>query len=170
MSVRLHWLGFAFAFAFACAVALVGCFHPAIEDGGFVCDSSQSQPCPSGFFCVAGFCRQSASGSGGGVADLSTGGGGGGGGAGGGGGGGQNDAMDMSHSHGGGDLSHSSPGDMASGGGSCAHSLCTTGVKLTNGCDPCVTQICAQDNYCCVTKWSSQCVQEVVSICNQTCP
>jgi hypothetical protein len=64
----------------------------------------------------------------------------------------------------------SAPGDLAMSGSSCVHSLCTTGVKLMSGCDACVTQICAQDNYCCVTKWSAQCVQEVTSICSRTCP
>ena len=52
----------------------------------------------------------------------------------------------------------------------CAHDICTNGVKLVDSCNACVTEICATDNYCCVTKWSSTCVNEVASICNQTCP
>jgi 3',5'-cyclic AMP phosphodiesterase CpdA len=44
-----------------------------------------------------------------------------------------------------------------------------TGAKLTKSCDPCVTKICAKDSYCCNTAWSSICVDEVSSICGQTC-
>jgi hypothetical protein len=52
---------------------------------------------------------------------------------------------------------------------SCSHSICTSGTKLTSGCDPCVTKICASDPYCCNTKWSSLCVKEVASICGESC-
>jgi subtilisin-like proprotein convertase family protein len=52
----------------------------------------------------------------------------------------------------------------------CAHGICTTGAKLTSGCDPCVTQICAADSFCCASSWDSICVGEVSSICGQTCP
>ncbi|MFT3841054.1 MAG: hypothetical protein QM723_28945 [Myxococcaceae bacterium] len=51
----------------------------------------------------------------------------------------------------------------------CAHSECTTGAKLSKTCDPCVTQICAVDSYCCSTSWDSICKGEVKSVCNQTC-
>ncbi|HKA89227.1 MAG TPA: hypothetical protein VKE22_16285, partial [Haliangiales bacterium] len=51
------------------------------------------------------------------------------------------------------------------GGGTCAHGLCTTGAKLTSGCDPCVTQICARDAYCCQSAWDNICVSEVSTIC-----
>ena len=54
--------------------------------------------------------------------------------------------------------------------GSCTHDKCSAGGKLVSGCDPCVTQICAADPYCCNTKWDTQCVNEVSSICSQTCP
>ena len=146
-----------------------GCFRPNISDGGFSCDATQVPACPDGLYCVAGFCRTSpfagggnGNGGNGARADLAT----------------ADDNGDLassapadmsySSSH---DLSHPASTDMASGGGgSCAHSLCVTGAMLTSGCDPCVTQICAQDNYCCVTKWSSQCVTEVTSICGRTCP
>lgn len=50
----------------------------------------------------------------------------------------------------------------------CSHDPCTTGSKLASSCDPCVTEICAADSYCCKTKWSSQCVAEVASICGET--
>ncbi len=143
--------------------ALAGCFNPQVENGGFVCDPSQAPSCPSGFECVNGRCSNSH-----GVGGAT--------GSGGGGGGGTLPTGDMSDDSPTSDLSLP-PGDLAHGGsadlstsGSCAHSLCTTGVKLTSGCDPCVTQICGQDSYCCVTKWSSQCVTEVTSICGGSCP
>jgi hypothetical protein len=55
--------------------------------------------------------------------------------------------------------------DMAA----CAHPLCTSGVLLQDGCDPCVTLICTTDSYCCKTKWSSECVKEVTTICGESC-
>ena len=68
---------------------------------------------------------------------------------------------------GGGSSSSSSSGG---GGGSCAHPICAQGVKLTPSCDPCATAICAQDSYCCNTKWDNVCVSEVSSICGKSCP
>jgi hypothetical protein len=53
-------------------------------------------------------------------------------------------------------------------GASCAHDLCTSGGKLSSTCDPCVTQICSHDSYCCTTGWSSICVGEVASVCGQS--
>jgi vibriolysin len=57
--------------------------------------------------------------------------------------------------------------------GSCGHSLCTTGTKLTNSCDSakanCVSKICAADSYCCNSTWDSTCVAEVASICGNNC-
>jgi hypothetical protein len=55
------------------------------------------------------------------------------------------------------------------GGGTCAHGLCSAGKKLTQSCDPCATQICTDDPYCCAIKWDSQCVSEVSSICGEAC-
>ena len=85
-------------------------------------------------------------------------------------------APDMSSPHH--DMAHapdmtSHPPDMSVGhpdmAGSCAHSICVAGTKLVSGCDPCVTKICATDSYCCKTKWSSICVEEVASICGESC-
>jgi hypothetical protein len=56
-----------------------------------------------------------------------------------------------------------------SGGGACAHADCTTGTKLTSGCDTCVTEICAKDSYCCAKSWDATCVAEVGTICGDTC-
>jgi hypothetical protein len=52
---------------------------------------------------------------------------------------------------------------------SCSHSECNKGTKLVNGCDTCVTEICAKDSYCCTVKWDSICVREVKSICGKAC-
>jgi hypothetical protein len=61
-------------------------------------------------------------------------------------------------------------GQSCSGGGStCTHDECSTGTKLKSGCDACVTKICNSDSYCCKTKWDSQCVGEVGSICAESC-
>ncbi len=54
--------------------------------------------------------------------------------------------------------------------GGCSHAICATGTKLVSSCDSCATKICAADSYCCNTKWDSQCVGEVGSICGKTCP
>ncbi|KAJ3291886.1 hypothetical protein HDU76_007219 [Blyttiomyces sp. JEL0837] len=48
---------------------------------------------------------------------------------------------------------------------SCAHSVCTTGVKLTSSCDPCAAAIIKADSYCGSTKWDSTCVSEVSQYC-----
>ncbi len=51
----------------------------------------------------------------------------------------------------------------------CAHPVCQSGAALQSGCEPCVTQICAADSFCCTTQWDSQCVQQVQTVCGQTC-
>jgi hypothetical protein len=84
-----------------------------------------------------------------------------------GGGGGGGDAGTDS---GGGDSGGGDAGtDSGGGGGSCAHPICSSGSKLTSGCDPCATKVCASDSYCCTTAWDSICVGEVSSICGQSC-
>jgi hypothetical protein len=55
------------------------------------------------------------------------------------------------------------------GGDTCAHPVCSTGSELDGTCDSCAGQICAQDDYCCNTAWDSICVNEVGSICGQSC-
>lgn len=53
----------------------------------------------------------------------------------------------------------------------CAHSVCTSGVKLVSTCDSCATKVCAADSFCCTGSWDSTCVSEVPSICGSTtCP
>ena len=60
-------------------------------------------------------------------------------------------------------------GSGSGGGSSCSHSICSSGVKLTSSCDACAADICYYDSYCCTTKWDSQCVSEVSSICGESC-
>lgn len=60
-------------------------------------------------------------------------------------------------------------GGGGGGGGSCAHAICSTGVKLSGTCDACAGDICSYDSYCCNTKWDAQCVSEVSSICGESC-
>ena len=63
----------------------------------------------------------------------------------------------------------------AGSAGTCAHGLCTTGTKLTSGCDKtpsgadCVKAICAVDSFCCNSSWDGECVGEVASVCKLTC-
>jgi V8-like Glu-specific endopeptidase len=72
---------------------------------------------------------------------------------------------------GGGTGAGGSTGAAGSSGGTntCAHSLCSQGTTLKTSCDPCAATICAQDPYCCQTKWDAQCVGEVATICGKTC-
>jgi hypothetical protein len=55
------------------------------------------------------------------------------------------------------------------GAAACTHGICATGQALVATCDPCTTQLCAQDPYCCTTSWDATCVGEVGSICGQSC-
>ncbi|MBK8254120.1 MAG: matrixin family metalloprotease [Polyangiaceae bacterium] len=66
---------------------------------------------------------------------------------------------------------YSAGNSVACSTGTCAHSLCTTGAKLTSGCDAngVVAAICAADAYCCTTGWDSICVGEVASIAGKNC-
>jgi hypothetical protein len=57
----------------------------------------------------------------------------------------------------------------SSGGGMCMHDPCATGAALNANCDMCVTQLCAQDKYCCQTSWDFICVGKVWSVCKQDC-
>jgi len=52
----------------------------------------------------------------------------------------------------------------------CQHSICQNGGPLGNDCNPCVTELCKVDDYCCNNGWDGQCVGEVGSICGITCP
>lgn len=41
--------------------------------------------------------------------------------------------------------------------GTCEHNKCAVGDPLTNGCDPCVNDICAIDATCCTTTYGGSC-------------
>ena len=52
--------------------------------------------------------------------------------------------------------------------GVCSHGPCAVGVKLASSCDSCVASVCAQDSYCCRTKWDQQCINEVGTYCGSS--
>ena len=55
----------------------------------------------------------------------------------------------------------------------CEHDLCEQGVGLSEDCDPCVTDICFLDPFCCdpqVGVWDDFCVEQVLTVCEDwTC-
>jgi hypothetical protein len=53
--------------------------------------------------------------------------------------------------------------------GTCDHDKCLLGGPLANGCDPCVSQICALDPDCCGREWDAYCVVKVGSVCGVNC-
>jgi len=55
-----------------------------------------------------------------------------------------------------------------SSGGTCKHSVCTQGARLTNGCNTCASAVCAADSYCCHNQWDNICVSEVAEYCPST--
>ena len=52
---------------------------------------------------------------------------------------------------------------------SCSHSKCAVGGALSAGCDSCVERVCAANNTCCTSGWTSACVQLVESECDASC-
>ncbi len=59
--------------------------------------------------------------------------------------------------------------------GTCAHPECSTGARLTAGCDSpplspsCTNRVCSSDGYCCATAWDDVCVDEAETWCGLTC-
>ncbi|WP_437321325.1 hypothetical protein [Sorangium sp. So ce385] len=51
----------------------------------------------------------------------------------------------------------------------CSHDVCDTGVALDAGCDWCVSEVCAQDPYCCNNAWDDRCVGTANNVCGLTC-
>jgi hypothetical protein len=45
----------------------------------------------------------------------------------------------------------------------CPHDPCSTGKALSEGCNPCVKQVCAGDAFCCDEEWDGLCVEEATS-------
>jgi subtilase family serine protease len=66
--------------------------------------------------------------------------------------------------------SSSASSSSSSGGSACAHGICSTGGRLSATCDPCVSEICAKRPLCCFLDWSTSCVNDVKTICGETCP
>lgn len=125
------------------------CAHPICSTGGTLtasCDPCAQQVCAQDSYCCGTSWDSVCVGEVGSICGQSCSGGGGGGGGGG-----------------------SGSGSGSGGGSTCSHSICSSGTKLTSGCDACAANICSQDSYCCTTKWDSQCVSEVSSICNESC-
>ena len=56
-----------------------------------------------------------------------------------------------------------------SGGGTCVHDVCETGVALSLFCSGCALSVCSNDPYCCILTWDSQCVSEVAMYCPSGC-
>ncbi len=52
-----------------------------------------------------------------------------------------------------------------SGQCTCSHDKCSPGGPLGQGCEPCVTKICANDPFCCGVAWDNTCVEKVYSTC-----
>ena len=55
------------------------------------------------------------------------------------------------------------------GSPTCGHDICDLGGALQNDCDPCVTQICQGDPFCCDNQWDQLCLEQVFSVCNIDC-
>lgn len=51
----------------------------------------------------------------------------------------------------------------------CVHNVCGFGDPLQNGCDPCVTSVCAQDPACCTDQWDGQCIGLANQLCDSIC-
>lgn len=65
--------------------------------------------------------------------------------------------------------SSSATSSSSSGGGGCLHDLCAEGPPLMSGCDPCVTQVCQEDAFCCDTTWDAFCVESAQKTCGLDC-
>jgi len=53
--------------------------------------------------------------------------------------------------------------------GKCAHDICEAGPGLAADCDPCVTKVCAADDYCCKSRWDTGCVNKAKNVCKLSC-
>lgn len=47
----------------------------------------------------------------------------------------------------------------------CTHDICEVGVGLNQNCDPCVSDICASDPFCCQVDWDFTCIEQVLTVC-----
>lgn len=60
-------------------------------------------------------------------------------------------------------------GVQAAQAAACTHDKCAMGAALGSGCEPCATDICALDPFCCDTQWDDICVEEVAMVCGISC-
>jgi hypothetical protein len=51
----------------------------------------------------------------------------------------------------------------------CSHTACDKGPALAESCSPCAAAVCAQDPFCCATKWDNLCVSEANQLCGAEC-
>lgn len=59
-------------------------------------------------------------------------------------------------------------GMVDEGCGGCPFGLCESpGLPQVNGCDPCVTSVCAVDAFCCSNSWDGICVGQVETVCGR---
>jgi hypothetical protein len=49
------------------------------------------------------------------------------------------------------------------------HDVCEIGSALDASCDECAALVCEEDDFCCNTEWDEVCVDEVATLCEQTC-
>lgn len=49
------------------------------------------------------------------------------------------------------------------------HDICEVGAALDASCDPCAAQIIEVDPFCTNDSWDDLCVEQVETVCNQTC-
>ena len=65
-----------------------------------------------------------------------------------------------------GETSANCPGDCPA---ECTHSVCQYGEPLVPGCDPCVTDVCNADAFCCNDTWDDQCIAAADAMCGSGC-
>jgi hypothetical protein len=67
------------------------------------------------------------------------------------------------------DLGEQLCGIDCDGGGNCEHELCDIGGPLDPTCDPCVTDVCNIDAFCCEVEWDQLCIDLAVDTCGIDC-
>ena len=60
-------------------------------------------------------------------------------------------------------------GGQGGSGPGCTHDVCETGGPLGVQCDFCTEAVCAEDSYCCETKWDVTCLDEADLYCGDLC-
>ncbi len=51
----------------------------------------------------------------------------------------------------------------------CPHTVCETNGPLPAACGPCEALVCANDSFCCNTRWDGLCVSEAEQLCGIDC-